>query len=38
MNKRLLIFEDGTNEKVISKYLSEINGVDANKSNNGMVT
>ncbi|NRT37146.1 hypothetical protein OD350_19230 [Clostridium beijerinckii] len=37
-NKRLLIFEDGVNKKVISKYLSQINRVDIIKSNNKMGT
>ncbi|AQR93141.1 hypothetical protein [Clostridium saccharoperbutylacetonicum] len=37
-NKRLLIFEVGKDEKVISKYISQINKVDVNTSNKGMGT
>lgn len=37
-NKRLLILIAGTNEKVISKYISQINEVYVTTSNNGIGT
>ncbi|MFT8352719.1 hypothetical protein [Clostridium saccharoperbutylacetonicum] len=37
-NKRLLILKVGNNEKVISKYISQINKIDINTSNEGMGT
>ena len=37
-NKRLLIVEVGNDEKVISKYISQINKVDVNTSDKGMGT